>query len=162
MKSTGEVMGIDEDLGMAYAKSQISGFNPLPMEGNVFISVSDRDKDAAVSVAAQFVEAGFTLFATGGTYRRLKEAGVDAQRLYKLAERKRPNVLDMMKNGEIQFVVNTPSSHESREDEVIIRSTAVANKVSHCTNLAAADASVKAIRSLQEREFKVKPLQEYY
>ena len=162
MKSTGEVMGIDEDLGMAYAKSQISGFNPLPMEGNVFISVSDRDKDEAVSVAAQFVEAGFTLFATGGTYRRLKEAGVDAQRLYKLAERKRPNVLDMMKNGEIQFVVNTPSSHESREDEVIIRSTAVANKVSHCTNLAAADASVKAIRSLQEREFKVKPLQEYY
>ncbi len=162
MKSTGEVMGIDEDLGMAYAKSQMSGFNPLPMEGNVFISVSDRDKEGATSVAAQFVEAGFTLYATGGTFRTLEEAGVPAKRLYKLAERKRPNVLDMMKNGEIQFVVNTPSSHESRTDEVIIRSTAVANKVSHCTNLAAAEASVKAIRSLQEREFTVTPLQEYY
>ena len=162
MKSTGEVMGIDEDLGMAYAKSQISAFNPLPMEGNVFISVSDRDKEEAITIASQFVEAGFTLFATGGTHRALEEAGVTAQRLYKLAERKRPNVLDMMKNGEIQFVVNTPSSHESREDEVIIRSTAVANKVSLCTNLSAADASVKAIRSLQQRQFKVKPLQEYY
>jgi carbamoyl-phosphate synthase large subunit len=162
MKSTGEVMGIDEDLGMAYAKSQISAFNPLPMEGNVFISVSDRDKEEAITIASQFVEAGFTLFATGGTHRALEEAGVTAQRLYKLAERKRPNVLDMMKNGEIQFVVNTPSSHESREDEVIIRSTAVANKLSLCTNLSAADASVKAIRSLQQREFKVKPLQEYY
>ena len=162
MKSTGEVMGIDEDLGMAYAKSQISAFNPLPMEGNVFISVSDRDKEEAITIASQFIEAGFTLFATGGTHRALEEAGVTAKRLYKLAERKRPNVLDMMKNGEIQFVVNTPSSHESREDEVIIRSTAVANKVSLCTNLSAADASVKAIRSLQQREFKVKPLQEYY
>jgi len=162
MKSTGEVMGIDEDLGMAYAKSQISAFNPLPMEGNVFFSVSDRDKDDAVPIAREFAEAGFTLFATGGTFRRLDEAGVPAQRLYKLAERKRPNVLDMMKNGEIHFIVNTPSSHESREDEVVIRSTAVANKVSHCTNLAAAAASVQAIRSLQKRELTVTPLQDYY
>ncbi len=162
MKSTGEVMGIDEDLGMAYAKSQISGFNPLPLEGNVFISVSDRDKEEAIPIAAQFVEAGFTLYATGGTYRKLQEADVPAKRLYKLAERKRPNVLDMMKNDEIDFIVNTPSGHESRTDEVVIRSTAVANKVSHCTNLAAAEASVKAIRSLQQREFKVTPLQDYY
>ncbi len=162
MKSTGEVMGIDEDLGMAYAKSQISAFNPLPMEGNVFFSVSDRDKEDAVPIAREFVEAGFTLYATGGTYRTLDEAGVPAQRLYKLAERKRPNILDMMKNGEIHFIVNTPSSHESRADEVVIRSTAVANKVSHCTNLAAAAASVQAIRSLQAREFTVTPLQDYY
>ncbi len=162
MKSTGEVMGIDEDLGMAYAKSQISGFNPLPLKGNVFLSVSDGDKDEAVPIAKQFVDAGFTLFATGGTFRRLEEAEVPAQRLYKLSERKRPNVLDMMKNGDIDFIVNTPSSHESREDEVVIRSAAVANKVSHCTNLAAAEASVMAIRSLQEREFKVTPLQDYY
>ncbi|MFP6859220.1 MAG: carbamoyl-phosphate synthase large subunit [Roseibacillus sp.] len=162
MKSTGEVMGIDEDLGMAYAKSQISGFNPLPLKGNVFLSVSDGDKDEAVPIAKQFVDAGFTLFATGGTFRKLEEAEVPVQRLYKLSERKRPNVLDMMKNGEIDFIVNTPSSHESREDEVVIRSAAVANKVSHCTNLAAAEASVMAIRSLQEREFKVTPLQDYY
>ncbi|MFP6882654.1 MAG: carbamoyl-phosphate synthase large subunit [Roseibacillus sp.] len=162
MKSTGEVMGIDEDLGMAYAKSQISGFNPLPLKGNVFISVSDREKGEAVPIAKQFGDAGFTLFATGGTFRKLEEAEVPAQRLYKLSERKRPNVLDMMKNGEIDFIVNTPSSHESRADEVAIRSAAVANKVSHCTNLAAAEASVMAIRSLQERELKVTPLQDYY
>ncbi|MFP6878027.1 MAG: carbamoyl-phosphate synthase large subunit [Roseibacillus sp.] len=162
MKSTGEVMGIDEDLGMAYAKSQISGFNPLPLKGNVFLSVSDGDKDEVVPIAKQFVDAGFTLFATGGTFRKLEEAEVPVQRLYKLSERKRPNVLDMMKNGDIDFIVNTPSSHESREDEVVIRSAAVANKVSHCTNLAAAEASVMAIRSLQEREFKVTPLQDYY
>jgi len=162
MKSTGEVMGIDEDLGMAYAKSQISAFNPLPMKGNVFISVSDRDKEEVMPIAKQFVEAGFTLYATGGTFRKLEEAEILAHRLYKLSERKRPNVLDMMKNGEIDFIVNTPSSHESREDEVVIRSAAVANKISHCTNLAAAEASVKAIRSLQELEFKVTPLQDYY
>jgi carbamoyl-phosphate synthase large subunit len=162
MKSTGEVMGIDEDLGMAYAKSQISAFNPLPMKGNVFISVSDRDKEEVMPIAKQFVEAGFTLYATGGTFRKLEEAEIPAHRLYKLSERKRPNVLDMMKNGEIDFIVNTPSSHESREDEVVIRSAAVANKISHCTNLAAAEASVKAIRSLQELEFKVTPLQDYY
>ncbi|MEO1845107.1 MAG: carbamoyl-phosphate synthase large subunit, partial [Akkermansiaceae bacterium] len=111
MKSTGEVMGIDEDLGMAYAKSQISGFNPLPLKGNVFLSVSDGDKDEAVPIAKQFVDAGFTLFATGGTFRKLEEAEVPVQRLYKLSERKRPNVLDMMKNGDIDFIVNTPSSH---------------------------------------------------
>jgi carbamoyl-phosphate synthase large subunit len=162
MKSTGEVMGIDEDLGMAYAKSQISAFNPLPMKGNVFISVSDRDKEEVMPIAKQFVEAGFTLYATGGTFRKLEEAEIPAHRLYKLSERKRPHVLDMMKNGEIDFIVNTPSSHESREDEVVIRSAAVANKISHCTNLAAAEASVKAIRSLQELEFKVTPLQDYY
>ncbi|MDE0594961.1 MAG: carbamoyl-phosphate synthase large subunit [Roseibacillus sp.] len=162
MKSTGEVMGIDEDLGMAYAKSQISAFNPLPLKGAVFISVSDRDKEEVMPIAKQFVEAGFTLYATGGTFRKLEEAEIPAHRLYKLSERKRPHVLDMMKNGEIDFIVNTPSSHESREDEVVIRSAAVANKISHCTNLAAAEASVKAIRSLQELEFKVTPLQDYY
>ncbi len=124
--------------------------------------MSDRDKDAAVPIAALFVEAGFTLYATGGTYRKLQDADLPAKRLYKLSERKRPNVLDMMKNGEIDFIVNTPSGHEARADEIVIRSTAVANKVSHCTNLAAAEATVKAIRSLQEREFTVTPLQDYH
>jgi len=162
MKSTGEVMGIDQDMGMAYAKAQISAFNPLPTEGNVFFSVNDRDKDRAIPVAKDLANLGFKIYATGGTYRRLKDEGVEVSRLYKLAERKRPNVLDMMKNGQIQFIVNTPSSHEARADEVLIRSAAVANKISHCTNLSAAEASILAIRSLQENDLSVTTLQEYH
>ncbi|MEN8694200.1 MAG: carbamoyl-phosphate synthase large subunit [Akkermansiaceae bacterium] len=162
MKSTGEVMGADKDLGMAYAKSQISAFNPLPTEGNVFFSVNDRDKDRAVPVARELETLGFTIHATGGTYKRFKNEGITVERLYKLAEGKRPNVLDMMKNGNLDFIINTPSGHEAREDEVKIRSGAVQYKVSHCTNLAAAEASVKAIRSLQEQEFTVTPLQEHH
>jgi carbamoyl-phosphate synthase large subunit len=162
MKSTGEVMGIDEDLGMAYAKSQISAFNPLPVSGNVFVSVNDRDKEQAMDIAQDLVGLGFEIYATGGTYRKLEESGVPCKRLYKLAEQRRPNVLDMMKNGEIDFIINTPSGHESRADEVKIRSGAVACKISHCTNLSAAEATVRAIRSLQQVEFQVKPLQEYH
>lgn len=162
MKSTGEVMGIDRSLGMAYAKAQISAFNPLPTSGNVFISVNDRDKPAATQLAKELIELGFQLYATGGTYKHLEAAKVPVNRVYKLAERKRPNVLDMMKNGEIAFVINTPSSHESLADEVMIRSGAVANKVSHATNLAAAEASILAIRALQEETLEVTPIQAYH
>ncbi len=161
MKSTGEVMGIDADLGMAYAKSQISSFNPLPEKGNVFLSVSDRDKDRAVAIARELVELGFTLFSTGGTHQRLIEEGIAANKLHKLHEGARPNVIDMLKNREIKFIINTPSTHEARADEVKIRSTAIAEKTSYVTNLAAAEACVKAIRSLQEQELTVKSIQEY-
>ena len=162
MKSTGEVMGADADLGMAYAKAQISAFNPLPKKGNVFFSVNDRDKDRAVPIACELAELGFQIHATGGTFKRLEAEGIAVNRLYKLAEQKRPNVIDMMKNGDIDFIINTPSGHEAREDEITIRSGAVQHKISHCTNLAAAEASVKAIRSLQEQEFTVTPLQEHH
>ena len=162
MKSTGEVMGADKDLGMAYAKAQISAFNPLPKEGNVFFSVNDRDKDRAMPIARELAELGFKIYSTGGTYKRLKDEGIEATRLYKLSEGMRPTVIDMMKNGDLHFVINTPSGHEARIDEVKIRSSAVQHKVSHCTNLAAAVASVKAIRSLQEHEMTVTPLQEHH
>ena len=162
MKSTGEVMGIDPDWGMAYAKAQISAFNPLPTGGNVFLSVADIDKDRAVPVARDLVELGFKIFSTGGTHTRLAAEGIPCTRVYKLAEQARPNVIDMMKNREIHFVVNTPSTHEAREDEVRIRSTAIAQKISHATNLSAAEASVKAIRSLKTRELTVRCIQEYH
>jgi carbamoyl-phosphate synthase large subunit len=162
MKSTGEVMGIDADWGMAYAKSQISAFNPLPASGNVFLSVHDRDKDRAVCVARDLVELGFTIYSTGGTHARLTAEGIPCTRLFKLHEQARPNVIDMMKNRDIHFIVNTPSTHEAREDEVQIRSTAVAQKISYATNLPAAEASVKAIRSLKGQELTVKALQEYH
>jgi carbamoyl-phosphate synthase large subunit len=162
MRSTGEVMGIDADWGMAYAKSQISAFNPLPTTGNVFLSVSDRDKQAAMPIARELVDLGFQIYATGGTCDRLMAEKIPCHRLYKLSEGRRPHVIDMMKNREIHFIINTPSGHAAREDEVKIRSGAVANKVSHCTNLAAAEASVKAIRSLKEQELTVKSIQEYH
>ncbi|MES2996709.1 MAG: carbamoyl-phosphate synthase large subunit [Verrucomicrobiota bacterium] len=162
MKSTGEVMGIDADWGMAYAKSQTAAFNPLPVSGNVFLSVSDRDKDRAVDVARDLVELGFEIWSTGGTHQRLTDEGIACNRVYKVNEQARPNVIDMMKNGEISFLINTPASHESRADEVQIRSTAIAQKISHATNLSAAEASVKGIRSLKSKELTVKTLQEYH
>ncbi|MFM2198937.1 MAG: hypothetical protein RLZZ505_2369 [Verrucomicrobiota bacterium] len=162
MKSTGEVMGIDMDWGMAYAKSQMAAFNPLPKEGTVFLSVSDRDKDRTVAIARDLHELGFRIVSTGGTLAKLAEAGIPASRVYKVLEQARPNIIDMMKNNEIHFVINTPSTHESRADEILIRSTAIAQKISHATNMAAAEATVKAIRSLKERDLTVQSIQEYH
>ena len=162
MKSTGEVMGIDMDWGMAYAKSQMAAFNPLPTDGTVFLSVSDRDKERAVAVARALHEIGFRIVSTGGTLAKLAEAGIPASRVYKVLEQARPNIIDMMKNNEIHFLINTPATHESRADEILIRSTAIAQKISHATNLSAAEASVKAMRSLKERELTVKSIQEYH
>jgi carbamoyl-phosphate synthase large subunit len=162
MKSTGEVMGIDADWGMAYAKSQISAFNPLPTSGNVFLSVADLDKDRAVQVARELSDLGFKIYSTGGTHTRLIAEGIPSHRVYKVLEQARPNVIDMMKNDEIHFIINTPSTHESRADEILIRSTAIAQKISHATNLSAAEASVKGMRSLKTLEFKVKSIQEYH
>lgn len=162
MKSTGEVMGIDMDWGMAYAKSQISAFNALPTEGTVFLSVADRDKERAVTVARDLHELGFKIVSTGGTLAKLAEAGIPADRVFKVLEQARPNVIDMMKNNEIHFLINTPATHESRADEILIRSTAIAQKISHATNMAAAEATVKAIRSLKENELTVQSIQEYH
>ena len=162
MKSTGEVMGIDMDWGMAYAKSQMAAFNPLPKEGTVFLSVADRDKDRAVSVARDLHELGFRIISTGGTLTKLAEAGIPAERVYKVLEQARPNIIDMMKNNEIHFVINTPATHESRADEILIRSTAIAQKISHATNMAAAEATVKAMRSLKENDLTVQSIQEYH
>jgi carbamoyl-phosphate synthase large subunit len=162
MRSTGEVMGIDADWGMAYAKAQTSAFNPLPTKGNVFLSISDRDKPIAMPIARELVALGFEIYATGGTCDRLQAEEIPCHRLYKLSEGRRPNIIDMMKNRDIHFIINTPSGHAAREDEVKIRSGAVANKISYCTNMAAAAASVKAIRSLKEQEMTVKSIQEYH
>src|SRR5581483_10807600 len=105
MKSTGEVMGIDRNLGLAYAKSQMAAQPPLPMSGNIFISVADADKTRAVEIARGFVELGFTIFATSGTAAALEKASVPAKKLFKISEG-RPNALDMLKNGELAMIVN--------------------------------------------------------
>ena len=162
MKSTGEVMGIDADAGMAYAKAQMSAFNPLPTKGNVFISVSNRDKPRTVAIARDLAEMGFTIFSTGGTHQLFTQEGIPSVRVYKILEGARPHCVDLMKNHEIHFVINTPSSHESRADEVQIRAGAIANKISYATNLAAAEASVRGIRSLQKNELTVRSIQEFH
>lgn len=162
MKSTGEVMGIDADAGMAYAKAQMSAFNPLPTKGNVFISVSDRDKPRTVAIARDLAEMGFTIFSTGGTHQLFTQEGIPSVRVYKILEGARPHCVDLMKNNEIHFVINTPSSHESRADEVQIRAGAIANKISYATNLAAAEASVRGIRALQKNELTVRSIQEFH
>jgi carbamoyl-phosphate synthase large subunit len=162
MKSTGEVMGIDADAGMAYAKAQMSAFNPLPTKGNVFISVSDRDKPRTVAIARDLAEMGFTIFSTGGTHQLFTQEGIPSVRVYKILEGARPHCVDLMKNNEIHFVINTPSSHESRADEVQIRAGAIANKISYATNLAAAEASVRGIRALQNNELTVRSIQEFH
>ncbi|MEM9015924.1 MAG: carbamoyl-phosphate synthase large subunit [Verrucomicrobiota bacterium] len=161
MKSTGEVMGIDSDLGMAYAKSQMAASAQLPLEGNLFISVKDPDKDQAVELAREFSELGFTLYSTSGTATRIAEAGIPVNRLPKLAEG-RPNVLDMVKNGEITMVINTPSGRLPRRDEVRIRSGALANRVPIITTLRAASACARSIKSLKAADLEVKALQEYH
>ena len=161
MRSTGEVMGIDPDLGIAYAKSQMSAQPPLPTKGNVFISVKDSDKPAAIEVAREFVGLGFTVLATSGTAGFLSGAGVPVRTLLKIQEG-RPNVLDLIKNGDIHFVLNTPSGQQPRRDEVMIRSAAVAARVATMTTLRGARASVAAIRAIQQAGYGVKSLQEYH
>ena len=163
MKATGEVMGIDPDLGMAYAKSQMAASCPLPLEGNVFISLKDRDKDKAKEIIKEYHELGFKLFSTEGTAKAIENEGIPVTKLFKLAEKRRPNVLDMIKNGEIDFVINTTSGDRNpRADEVTIRSSAVANAIPVMTNLNAAKASSMAIRSLKSLDLNVKTLQEFH
>jgi len=161
MKSTGEVMGIDHDLGLAYAKSQMAAPPPLPKSGNVFVSVKDSDKTAVVSVVREFVSLGFGIIATSGTATALEAARVPVTRVFKIREG-RPNVLDRVKNGDISFIINSPSGKIPREDEVTIRNAAIAQKIPIMTTLRAAQASVYGIRSLQTNKVHVRSLQEYH
>ena len=115
MRSTGEVMGLDADLGIAYAKSQMAAGAPLPLGGRVFISVSESDKKQVAELAREFVKLGFELVATGGTATVLEKAGLKVQRIFKLQEG-RPNALDLLKNRELQLVINTPAGQTPRAD----------------------------------------------
>ena len=160
MKSTGEVMGLDADLGTAYAKSQMAANSPLPLEGKVFISVNKSDKSQIADLAKQFSDLGFELICTEGTARVIQEAGMEVREVRKLADG-RPNSLDLLKNGEIQLVINTPSGQAPRADEVKIRTTAVYSRVPIMTTLSSAKAAASAIAALKKNGYQVKPIQEY-
>ncbi len=161
MKSTGEVMGIDADLGLAFAKSQIASQWPLPIAGNVFISVKDADKPNVIAIAREYAELGFGIISTSGTAAHLAAAGLEVIKVFKVAEG-RPNVLDLVKNGQIQFIINTPSGKTPRQDEVKIRTAALTERIPIMTTVRAASASAKGIRSLQKGGITVKSLQEYH
>ncbi len=161
MRSTGEVMGIDPDLGIAYAKSQMSAQPALPLKGNVFISVKDSDKPAALEVARDLAELGYKIHASSGTAKFFAESGMPVPVMLKIREG-RPNVVDAIKNGDVHFILNTPSGRAPREDEVAIRSAAVAARVPTMTTLRAARASVNALRALLKHGYGVKSIQEYH
>jgi len=160
MRSTGEVMGIDSDLGIAYAKSQMAAGSPLPMKGRVFISVSDAHKKEVVSVAKLYADLGFSLVSTPGTAAVLQKAGLTVQQIFKLSEG-RPNALDLLKNREIQLVINTPAGQTPRADEVRIRTTAVYTNTPIMTTLSGARAAALGIAALGKSGYQVKTLQEY-
>jgi len=161
MKSTGEVMGIDVDLGLAYAKSQMAAPPPLPKGGRVFVSVKDADKEAIIPVASEFSKLGFEIVSTSGTAEALTNAKIKVTKVFKIHEG-RPNVLDRIKNGDINFIINTPSGKIPREHEVVIRNAALAAKIPIMTTVRAALASANGIRSLQKRKIQVRSLQEYH
>ena len=161
MRSTGEVMGLDPDLGVAYAKSQMAASSPLPLEGKVFISVSDMHKNEVPTLAKDFVDLGFELVATAGTAKVIEEAGLQVERINKLAEG-RPNPLDLLKNNELQLVVNTPSGEVPRSDEVQIRTSAVYTGTPIMTTISSAKAAVNGIRAIKKSGYAVQTLQEYH
>ena len=160
MRSTGEVMGLDADRGIAYAKSQMAAGSPLPLGGKVFISVSDAHKKEVAAVAKQFTDLGFELAATSGTAAVLEKAGLKVQRIFKLAEG-RPNAIDLLKNKEIQLVINTPSGATTLADGVKIRTTAVYTGTPIMTTLSGAKAAARGIAALKKSGYGVQTLQEY-
>jgi carbamoyl-phosphate synthase large subunit len=147
MRSTGEVMGIDQRFEIAFAKSQVAAGNTLPTSGTVFVSLARDDKQAFIEAARTLQGLGFRLRATGGTAKVLREAGIEIETIRKLQEG-RPNLLDHLANGEIQVIFNTPSGKGARTDEGKIRSAAVAHGVPCVTTLAGCLAAVQAMEAL--------------
>jgi carbamoyl-phosphate synthase large subunit len=161
MRSTGEVMGIDDTFPMAFAKAEMAANSPLPDSGTVFVSVADKDKAEIVPIARQFAELGYDLLATRGTARVLREAGVPVTEIPKIQEG-RPNLIDRMKNGEVALILNTPTGRGRRTDESRIRAAAVAHRVTCITTLSGADSAAKACRALRQQELRVLSLQERF
>jgi carbamoyl-phosphate synthase large subunit len=162
MKSTGEVMGLDRDFRKAYLKSQTAAGSTLPTSGKVFVSVKNRDKRAVSSLARRLVEMGFTLVATAGTARVLERHGMTVELIHKVAEGYRPNVIDLMKRGDIALVFNTPEDGRARRDSYMIRRTAVTQHIPYYLTVDGAQAAIGAIEALLKGEPSVLSLQEYH
>jgi len=161
MKSTGEVMGIDIDLGTAFAKSQIAARQMLPLSGKVFISVKDYDKREIVAIGRQFFDMGFEILSTPGTAQTLADHDIPVTRLSRIGEG-RPNLVDYIKNRDVGLLINTPSGPKPRRDEVVIRNTAVSHGIPVVTTVSGAVAVIGGIRALRRGSFDIRSLQEIY
>jgi carbamoyl-phosphate synthase large subunit len=162
MKSTGEVMGIDTDFGRAYCKSQLGAFQEIPTEGTVFISLKNADKtQQAVSVAYQLHDLGFSLISTSGTAAYLRDHGVHAEVVGRVGEGS-TDILDRIREGRIQLIINTPSGKGPRSDELSIRAMANGRGIPVVTTMPGADATVQAVRALIRGELGVTPIQRYH
>ncbi len=162
MKSTGEVIGIDESFEMAYAKSQLAAGQKLPLKGNIFLSVKDKDKPSILEIAEGFLKLGFKLFASKGTGEFLKKKGIKVKILPKIYEIERPNILDYIKNNQIDLIINTPSGKKPRKDILSIRTIAVQRNIPLVTTIPGAKATFLGIKKLRENPIKVKSIQEYH
>jgi carbamoyl-phosphate synthase large subunit len=161
MRSTGEVMGVADNFGEAFAKAQLSAGQKLPTQGTLFISVNEQDKPNVADVAQRFVDMGFKLVATNGTADLIEAAGMNVERVFKVKEG-RPNAVDLIKGDRIHLIVNTPHGPDPYFDEKAIRRAAVQGRIPTITTLAAARAAAEGIAALQRGEVKVQALQKLH
>jgi len=161
MRSTGEVLGMADSYGMAFFKSQEATLSPLPSKGTVLITIADRDKDRIVDVASNFRNLGFRILSTGGTRQFLSDHGIDSELILKVHEG-RPNIVDAIKNREIDLVVNTPAGRLSEYDDSYIRKNAIRYKVPYITTTSAARSATEGIKERQNGEYKVRSIQDYH
>jgi carbamoyl-phosphate synthase large subunit len=161
MRATGEVMGIADTFGLAFYKSEEAAGMKLPVEGNVLLTVADKDKPALLPIARELQELKFHIYTTEGTARFLEENGIASNIVKKLHEG-RPNITDMIKNKEIHLIINTPMGRSSKQDDSYIRIMAIQHKVPYITTLAAAEASIEGIKAARKSKILPKCLQDYY
>jgi carbamoyl-phosphate synthase large subunit len=161
MRSTGEVLGMADSFGLAFFKAEQAAKQHLPSEGAVLITIADKDKEAALEVVKEFKKMGFKIITTDGTHRFLTEKGIKTQHILKMHEG-RPNIVDAIKNAEINLVVNTPAGKLSKEDDSYIRKNAIKYNVAYITTIAAAAAAVKGIAARRTGPAKVRSLQSYH
>jgi carbamoyl-phosphate synthase large subunit len=161
MRSTGEVMGIADSFGMAFAKAQIGADGALPLSGAILVTVNDSDKPTVLPIARRFHEMGFVIFATGGTAKYLSQRGVPARPVAKVHEG-RPNAVDLITTGAIQLLINTPLGKLTQRDDYIMRRAALQHRLPYTTTMSAASAACDAVLALRSRVGQVRSLQEWY
>ncbi len=161
MKSTGEVMGIDMDFGRAYSKAQTASRNTIPLSGKIFISVKDRDKPLLIPIVNKLIQMGFSIIATRGTANFLREHGLSVDMVNKVGEG-RPDIVDFIKNNEIDFVINTVTGAKAQKDSFSIRESALRHGITYTTTISGARAAVNAIEAILKEKISIKSLQEYH
>jgi len=161
MRSTGEVMGTAESFGTAFYKAQLAADNGLPTSGALFVSVNNSDKQSATPMVRRFHELGFKIFATEGTARHLRNVGIPATRVLKVHEG-HPHAIDLIVNGEVQLLINTPMGKHAQKDDYSMRQAAIAHRVPYTTTLSAANAACDAVLAIKSRPATVTSLQEWH